>query len=120
MRFTQAHKIKVKYTQRIHDVYQSTIQYHRSADEHHQEFKEAILDKQDYLNAPSWVRQYLAGVSDTLWQELWTHLEYITIGPDGKIYHTNDHSWLHQDIQYQIRMFSRHVWKDALPDYRFF
>lgn len=73
-----------------------------------------IRSSKEYRTLTHYGLGFVRGVETVLFNQLRDHLVYILVGPDGRIFHSDNNSWLSESHEYKSSMKGNHVWKAAI------
>jgi len=105
---------------RIRDVYSGVEHFEQSHVEMLNIRCKQVHQSKDWKQSPHWVLSFVQGVESELNNRIWQHLvEWVLIGPDGRMFRKDDDSWLKGSHVYKSSMFGFHVWKTSLAEGKF-
>ncbi len=124
MKLSLASKREQELIRRIKSTYRETAHFARTLDEHIARMKQYVWETPEYRTLPGWAKSAIHGANDVLFSMLyetplgWTiedkassPLMAINIGPDGRMFTLDDHSWLQESSEYKSNMQCTHIWR---------
>lgn len=113
-------------SQTVREIYSETVHFARTYKEHLDAMRKHVWNTPAYQKAPRWLKTFLHGVDQTLFDSLYSvalgysslepdkgqsPLASISIGPDGRMFGEKDDTWLAEDHAYKTALQCEHVWR---------
>lgn len=104
----------------MREVYSGTEYLEQSHTEMLKTRTRRVFHSKDWKLSPHWVKSFVEGVESELRERIYNQLiEWVLIGPDGRMFRKGNDDWLKGSHVYRSSMVGFHVWLTSLANNRF-